>query len=160
MSYFYTHVWDARTVDVAGPGWFDRLTAGRLDVDVPAAATDGFDVFLLAGDGNMVGGTGTATAADRALAPGVLQWAANAAPGADVSSTAEPALLAAPPTSLGLQAPDTKAPERLQGRQVWLVHPWTLRAPPADLPSDTMVIGVFPRTQYHYAHLKIHRYGP
>ena len=67
-----------------------------------------------------------------------------------LSATAEPALLALPPTSLGLQEPDAKALERLRGRPVWLVHPWALRAPPADLPVDTLVIGVFPR-EHHSA---------
>ena len=67
-----------------------------------------------------------------------------------LSATAEPALLAFPPTSLGLQKPDRKALERLRGRPVWLVHPWALRAPPADLPVDTLVIGVFPR-EHHSA---------
>ena len=67
-----------------------------------------------------------------------------------LSSTAEPALLHVPPTSLGLQEPDAKALERLRGRPAWLVHPWALRAPPADLPVDTLVIGVFPR-EHHSA---------
>ena len=67
-----------------------------------------------------------------------------------LSATAEPALLALPPTSLGLQELDMEALERLRGRPVWLVHPWALRAPPADLPADTIVIGIFPH-EHHSA---------
>ena len=67
-----------------------------------------------------------------------------------LSSTAEPALLHVPPTSLGLQKPDTKELERLRGRPVWLIHPWALRAPPTDLPTDTIVIGIFPH-EHHSA---------
>jgi deoxyribodipyrimidine photo-lyase len=67
-----------------------------------------------------------------------------------LSGMAEPALLHVPPTALGLQKPDTKALERLRGRPVWLVHPWALRAPPADLPMDTIVIGIFPH-EHHSA---------
>lgn len=66
------------------------------------------------------------------------------------SGTAEPALLKTPALSLRLQGPDAKALERLRGRSVWLTHPWALRAPPADLPPDTLVIGVFPR-EHHAA---------
>ena len=43
-----------------------------------------------------------------------------------------------------------EALERLRGRPVWLVHPWALRAPPADLPADTIVIGIFPH-EHHSA---------
>jgi deoxyribodipyrimidine photo-lyase len=39
---------------------------------------------------------------------------------------------------------------RLQGRDVWLVHPWALRAPPAGLPDSTVVIGVYAR-EHHQA---------
>ena len=67
-----------------------------------------------------------------------------------LSATAEPALLALPPTSLGLQELDMEALERLRGRPVWLVHPWALRAPPADLPADTIVLGIFPH-EHHSA---------
>ena len=35
------------------------------------------------------------------------------------------------------------------GRSVWLVHPWNLGDPPADLPPDTQVLGVFVRDFHH-----------
>ena len=62
---------------------------------------------------------------------------------------AEPSLLTLPPADLGLQAPAASAIDRLRGREVWLVHPWALRAAPADLPDDTIIIGVYP--QEHHA---------
>ena len=67
-----------------------------------------------------------------------------------LAGTPEPALLAEPPADLGLDAPDPAAAERLRGRSVWLVHPWALRKPPADLPADTVVIGVYLR-EHHQA---------
>lgn len=58
-----------------------------------------------------------------------------------VSSThTEPALGAQPPIELGLTAPDAAA---VEGRDVWLVHPWSLGALPDGLPADTLVLGVF-----------------
>lgn len=53
---------------------------------------------------------------------------------------AEPLLHAEPPIGLGLTPPNTAA---ATGRDVWLVHPWSLGELPADLPADTLVIGVF-----------------
>jgi deoxyribodipyrimidine photo-lyase len=53
---------------------------------------------------------------------------------------AEPPLLQFPPASLGLRAPDAA---RVQGREVWLVHPWNLGQLPPELPADARVIGVF-----------------
>jgi deoxyribodipyrimidine photo-lyase len=64
--------------------------------------------------------------------------------------TTEPPLRSAPPTDLGVHAPDTTPAAHWQGRTVWLVHPWALRAPPADLPPDTEVIGVYLR-EHHVA---------
>jgi deoxyribodipyrimidine photo-lyase len=55
-------------------------------------------------------------------------------------SPLEPLRPAAPPGDLGLTAPDVAA---VAGREVWLVHPWSLGALPAALPADTLVIGVF-----------------
>jgi deoxyribodipyrimidine photo-lyase len=52
----------------------------------------------------------------------------------------EPGLSNAPPVELGCTAPDAAA---VAGRDVWLVHPWRLGDPPAALPADTLVIGVF-----------------
>jgi deoxyribodipyrimidine photo-lyase len=51
----------------------------------------------------------------------------------------EPPTCVEPPQSLGTVAPD---PALVQGREVWLVHPWSLGALPA-LPSDTLVLGIF-----------------
>jgi deoxyribodipyrimidine photo-lyase len=64
--------------------------------------------------------------------------------------TAEPPLRSAPATDLGVHAPDATQAAHGQGRTVWLVHPWALRAPPADLPPDTEVIGVYLR-EHHTA---------
>ena len=45
-----------------------------------------------------------------------------------------------PPDDLGLTGPDAST---VTGRDVWLMHPWSLGALPAALPPDTVVIGVF-----------------
>ena len=63
---------------------------------------------------------------------------------------AEPLLDTSPPPDLQLFAPDAAAVDRLQGREVWLVHPWALRAPPADLPQDAVLVGLYLR-EYHTA---------
>jgi deoxyribodipyrimidine photo-lyase len=52
----------------------------------------------------------------------------------------EPRLVAEPPEQLGLTAPDAAA---VTGRDLWLVHPWSLGELPAALPADTLVLGVF-----------------
>jgi deoxyribodipyrimidine photo-lyase len=49
-----------------------------------------------------------------------------------------------------LGPPDAGAAERLRGREVWLVHPWALRPPPADVPADAVVIGLHPQ-EHHRA---------
>ncbi|AUB81255.1 FAD-binding domain-containing protein [Candidatus Thiodictyon syntrophicum] len=67
-----------------------------------------------------------------------------------VDATPEPPLLAAPPTDLSLHAPDAAAADRLRGREVWLVHPWALRAPAAVLSDGAVVIGLYLR-EYHQA---------
>jgi deoxyribodipyrimidine photo-lyase len=51
----------------------------------------------------------------------------------------EPHLASHPPDDLGLTEPDAAS---IAGRDVWLVHPWSLGALPA-LPPDTLMIGVF-----------------
>ena len=67
-----------------------------------------------------------------------------------VAGLAEPALLTEPPANLGVLAPEVQAAAAaVRGRTVWLVHPWALRAPPADLPADAVVIGVYPREHHH-----------
>jgi len=55
-------------------------------------------------------------------------------------SRMEPALGAEPPDEFGSTAPDAAA---VAGRDVWLVHPWSLGELPAALPAETLVIGVF-----------------
>jgi len=52
----------------------------------------------------------------------------------------EPRLGTEPPPELGLGAPQAAA---ATGRDVWLVHPWSLGELPAALPADTLVIGLF-----------------
>jgi deoxyribodipyrimidine photo-lyase len=65
----------------------------------------------------------------------------------DNPSLIEPRLTSAPPDELGLATPDAAA---VAGRDVWLVHPWSLGELPAALPADTLVIGVF-ATDFHHA---------
>ncbi len=55
-------------------------------------------------------------------------------------SLVEPMPGAAPPDALGSTAPDAAA---VRGRDVWLVHPWSLGGLPPGLPADTLVIGLF-----------------
>ncbi len=55
-------------------------------------------------------------------------------------SLVEPRLAADPPDELGLTAPDAAA---VAGRDVWLVHPWSLGELPASLAADTLILGVF-----------------
>jgi deoxyribodipyrimidine photo-lyase len=52
----------------------------------------------------------------------------------------EPIFRAEPPEDLGLTSPDAAA---VDGRDVWLVHPWSLGELPATLPAGARVIGVF-----------------
>jgi deoxyribodipyrimidine photo-lyase len=58
----------------------------------------------------------------------------------NAASQTEPPLLAVPPDELGLTAPDAAG---IAGRDIWLVHPWSLGELPAGSPADTMAIGVF-----------------
>ena len=55
-------------------------------------------------------------------------------------SSVEPRLCKEPLAELGLTSPDAIA---VAGRDVWLVHPWSLGRLPAALPADTVVIGIF-----------------
>jgi deoxyribodipyrimidine photo-lyase len=55
-------------------------------------------------------------------------------------SLLEPPFGAVPPVELGCTAPDAAA---VSGRDVWLIHPWSLGPPPAALPANIVVIGVF-----------------
>ena len=58
----------------------------------------------------------------------------------DNPSSVEPPLCKEPPAELGLTSPEAVA---VAGRDVWLVHPWSLGPIPAALPADTVVIGIF-----------------
>ena len=51
----------------------------------------------------------------------------------------DPALVCAPPSPWCHGAPDASL---VQGRDVWLVHPWSLGPLPTDLPPDTLVMGI------------------
>ena len=57
----------------------------------------------------------------------------------DSVSPMEPSLSAMPPDMLGAKSPDAAD---VAGRDVWIVHPWSLGQLPAGLPEDTRVIGV------------------
>jgi len=63
----------------------------------------------------------------------------NVSPNRSVSQI-EPPLRAGPPDGLSLTPPNASA---ASGRDVWLVHPWSLGELPASLPAGTRVIGVF-----------------
>jgi deoxyribodipyrimidine photo-lyase len=57
---------------------------------------------------------------------------------------AEPAVWSIPQNAAAPQAAD------VAGRDVWLVHPWALGEPPADLPADCVRVGLWP-TEHHNA---------
>ena len=58
----------------------------------------------------------------------------------------EPPVLAAPPASSAFTAPDESL---VLDRNVWLVHPWALGEVPADLPTDTVVLGMAVSEVHH-----------
>lgn len=60
-------------------------------------------------------------------------------PGRGGPSVDAPALHSVPPREAGFSTP---WPDAVTGRDVWLVHPWSLRPPPADRPAGTVVIGL------------------
>lgn len=76
-------------------------------------------------------------ALDRFARDPAARAAATMAPTAAASP--EPAVTTSPPAALGFTAPDAA---NVAGHDVWLMHPWTLSAPPADLPPGTRVIGL------------------
>ncbi len=57
-----------------------------------------------------------------------------------IAALDEPCLAIEPPEALGLSAINAAV---VSGRDVWLVHPWSLGELPATLPANTLVIGVF-----------------
>lgn len=71
--------------------------------------------------------------------------AAPAAPAGPV--TDEPLLLDSPPAALAATAPSAAD---VAGRDVWLVHPWSLGQLPPALPADTLVLGLFV-DEFHWA---------
>jgi deoxyribodipyrimidine photo-lyase len=60
----------------------------------------------------------------------------------------EPLLWSRPPADLRVITPTAADTERLRGRPVWLVHPWALRPPPADLPEGTQVLGIYSKEHH------------
>ena len=53
--------------------------------------------------------------------------------------TPEPALYPTPPEGIGWAAAE---PGTLDGKDIWLIHPWSLAGPPATVPHGTEVIGI------------------
>jgi deoxyribodipyrimidine photo-lyase len=78
-------------------------------------------------------------ALDRLARQAAWPAAGAAPPPPDPGSRAEPAVRSEPLADLQTSAPD---PLLARGRDVWLVHPWSLGAPP-QLPADTLVLGLF-----------------
>ncbi len=76
------------------------------------------------------------------------------APGARVGRAAHgddaapPSLHVTPPPGLDAIGDGAGLAETLRGREVWIVHPWALRAPPTDLAPDALVLGVYPREHH------------
>lgn len=58
----------------------------------------------------------------------------------DRPKISEPQLQSHPPDALGCTLPQAAS---VAGREVWLVHPWSLGALPASLPADTVIIGIY-----------------
>ena len=56
-----------------------------------------------------------------------------------VAATDEPAVLTAPPASLGFTSPNADA---VAGKDVWLVHAWSLGQRPADVPQNAVSIAI------------------
>ena len=78
--------------------------------------------------------------AQGALAREPVAWDSAPRPVGVGCGRVEPAVLALPPDALGTQPPDAAA---VAGRDVWLVHPWSLCALPHRLPAETLVLGIF-----------------
>ena len=73
------------------------------------------------------------------------RWAAPAAAQDDIDGVAEPDLLHRPPANGMLATPSAAD---LAGRDIWLVHPWALGDPPADLPAGCLRVGLL-LTEFH-----------
>jgi len=66
---------------------------------------------------------------------------------ADSSAIDEPQLFTQPPTHLNLNSPNSST---VSGRDVWLVHPWSLGELPEHLSASTVIIGVYV-AEFHLA---------
>lgn len=75
-------------------------------------------------------------------------WPPRAAHASCSECLAEPLCHSSPPPSVALHTPDAAASASVQGQDVWLVHPWALRAPPPDCSPHTRVIGVYLREHH------------
>jgi deoxyribodipyrimidine photo-lyase len=53
--------------------------------------------------------------------------------------TLEPLLSTKPTAALNFSAPEAAA---VEGRDIWLVHPWSLDEPPSDLPPGSLMVAV------------------
>jgi deoxyribodipyrimidine photo-lyase len=62
-------------------------------------------------------------------------------------ATPEPPRLDRPPAGLDVLAA-SGLHAAVQGRDVWLVHPWALRAPPPHLPANTLSVGLYVAEQH------------
>ncbi len=81
--------------------------------------------------------------------PAARQLSATLTPKDTASSVANP-VLTTPPEGLQVGTAASIHQDQIRGREVWLVHPWALRAPPADVPTDAVVMGVYLQ-QFHAA---------
>ena len=66
---------------------------------------------------------------------------------ADGSAINEPQLFTQPPTHLNLSTPNSNT---VSGRDVWLVHPWSLGELPVHLSANTVIVGVYV-AEFHLA---------
>jgi deoxyribodipyrimidine photo-lyase len=64
----------------------------------------------------------------------------SSSPAAKSDGIDEPFLFTHPPDSLHLGAPNLAS---VSGRDVWLVHPWSLGELPKDLSASTVIVGVY-----------------
>ena len=66
----------------------------------------------------------------------------------NAAGTSPPDLFSLPPQPDDFSAVDSQA---VQGRDVWLMHPWALGALPADLPAGTLALGIAV-AEFHQQH--------
>ncbi len=83
-------------------------------------------------------------ALDHIARGGPLPGAEPAAAGGRITATAEPALTSQGEDGEAAAAlPPAPSAALFTGRDVWLVHPWSLREAPADVPVDTLRVGLW-----------------